>query len=152
MAEAADGVRHRSGGARGAGLAPVQGAAEVQGEDHHEGGVVQPGPALLREARGQFRAREAANLDAVQAHVREARLGARHAPAEVGAARKAQEQEDGEGDQDQQETLAEMGNSSAFTVHHLMWNVECEKWNYGVLRTIDLCTLHFTLYFRTFCS
>ena len=124
MAEAADGVRHRGGGARGAGLAPVQGAAEVQGEDHHEGGVVQPGPALLREARGQLRAREAANLDAVQAHVREARLGARHAPAEVGAARKAQEQEDGEGDQDQEETLAEVGNSSAFTVHHLMWNVE----------------------------
>ena len=152
MAEAAERVGGGLGRAGGAGLAPVQGAAEVQGEDHHEGGVVQAGPALLREAQCQLLAREAAHGDAVQAHVREARLGARHPPAEVGAAREAQEQEDGEGDQDQQKALAEVGDSFAFTVHHLMWNVECEKWNYGVLRTIDLCTLHFTLYFLTFCS
>ena len=134
MAEAAERVGGGLGRTGGAGLAPVQRAAQVQGKEHREGGVLQAGPALLGQAQCQLLAREAA---------REARLGGGHPPAPVGAAGQGQQQEDREGNQNQQKPLAEVGNSFAFTVHHLMWNVKSGIIVCFARLIFALCTLHF---------
>ena len=119
MAETADFVRSLGGRARGSSLVPVQRAGQIQRKHHGQCGAIQARPVLLSQALRQFCPCEASDRNAVQAHVREARVRVGDAVSPVRAAGQSQKEEDCQSNQDQQQALSEVGALFGFVVSHL---------------------------------